>query len=115
MLKEFRYREQLYNVEMIQNGNSYLIRFFNGAVENYREPLSDLVVVYSPYGFLHLKGIGEDAVLSGFLNENYFTKDMVEDIIEFLVECLPEYRNCYLPYHIDFVSVSNYEEYNGEY
>ena len=59
--------------------------------------------------------IGEDAVLNGFLDKQYFSKDMIEDILSFLEDSIPDCKNIYLPYHIDFVSIADYDEYNGEY
>lgn len=55
-----------------------------------------------------MRRVGGDAVLSGILDARYFSKAMTEDI-------LPDCRNMYLPYHIDFASLSDYDEYNGEY
>ena len=115
MYQVFECQSFLYHVEIFQNEDSHLIRFFDGESERYREPLSDLVIAGPSYGFLHIKHVGEDAVLSGFLDRKYFSEDMVEDILDFLEEILPECRNCYLPYHLDFVTISGHEEYNGEY
>ena len=53
--------------------------------------------------------------MSGVLNEKYFAKNMTEDILCFLEDSLPQCRNVYFPYHIDFAAVTGYDEYNGEY
>ncbi len=40
---------------------------------------------------------------------------MMDDIITFLENSFPPCRGICFPYHIDFVTVSSYAEYNGEY
>ena len=54
-------------------------------------------------------------IMSGVLNEKYFSKNMTEDILCFLEDSLPKCRNVYFPYHIDFAAVTGCDEYNGEY
>ncbi len=115
MQKKFKSHECSYDAEFFLNENSCMIRFYDSKNEEYGEDLHDLVIVEPSYGFLLVQYIGEDAVLSGTLNEKYFSKDMVEDIICFLEDNLSRCRNIYFPYHIDFISVSDYDEYNGEY
>lgn len=53
--------------------------------------------------------------MSGILNKKYFQEEMVEDILNFLEDNFPKYKNTYQVYHIEFVSVSDSVEYNGEY
>ncbi len=95
--------------------DSYMIYFYEECNTQYCSPLSNLVIPPPTYGFLHLQFIGEDAILSGFLDKQHFSKEMVADILIFIEDALPKARNIYLPYHIDFVSISDCEEYNGEY
>ncbi len=104
-----------YNVEYFHSNNADMVRFFDTPKEAHSSPLSDLVIVEPSYGYILLQYIGDDAILSGSLNKEYFCEEMTEDIIEFLEESFPKIRNVYLPYHIDFFSVDKYDEYNGEY
>ena len=80
----FQSRGTTCDVEILGGEAAFLIRFYNSGDENYAEPLHDLVIAPSSYGFLTLKKVGGDGVL----------------------RC----RDIYLPYHIDFVSLTNYDE-----
>lgn len=104
-----------YNVEYFRSNNADMIRFYTAKNELYSDLLSDLVIVEPSYGYLLLQYIGNDVVLSGSLNREYFCEEMTEDIIQFLEDCFPKIKNIYMPYHIDFFSVDKYNEYNGEY
>lgn len=115
MQKKFTYNDQSYDVEYFHHEHSDLIRFYFAENEQYRDPLCDLVIVKPSCGYLLLQTIGSDAVLSGSLNSKYFNKEMTEGILEFLEVNFPLIKNAYLPYHIDFYTVANYDEYNGEY
>lgn len=115
MKTEFISHGHSYDVQFFQAENSCMIRFYDGNNEKYSKPLQDLVIVEPSYGVLLVQYIGDDAVLSGTLNEKYFSKDMTEELICFIEDNLPKCRNVYIPYHIDFVSISSYDEYNGEY
>lgn len=104
---------EIYNSNGGNDG--YVIRLFHGSEEKYSEPLSDLVIVPSCAGFLYLRFIGDDAVMSGLLDKRYFSENTADEIIGFLEEKFPELHNTYFPYHIDFVELTGYDEYNGEY
>ena len=114
----FQSRGTTCDVEILGGEAAFLIRFsimMDSGDENYAEPLHDLVIAPSSYGFLTLKKVGGDGVLSGFLDEQHFNRDIVDDIVTFIENTLPGCRDIYLPYHIDFVALTHYEEYNGEY
>lgn len=115
MQKIFRSRGKACSVDIFSCADAYIFRFYDGAQETWDKPLSDLVIVPSNYGFLYLKLLDGDAVLSGSLDAAYFSKDMVEDILLFVEDCVPACKDAYLPYHIDFAALSDYDEYNGEY
>lgn len=104
-----------FDAEIYGGKDGYVIRIFRGFEEKYSEPLSNLVIVPSCAGFLYLRFIGEDAVMSGLLDKRYFSENTVDEIILFLEEQFPGLRNAYFPYHIDFAEFTGYDEYNGEY
>ena len=101
--------------ELLSQGDTCLIRFFDSAQGRFSPPLHDLVIVPSSLGFLHLRRVGEDAVLDGLLDQRCFSPDMTEDLLSFLEEHIPWCKDVYLPYHIDFVALTAWDEYNGEY
>ena len=115
MQKIFHSHGCSYNVEYLCSDNADMIRFYGTQNESHSDQLSDLVIVTPSYGYLLLQYVGADAVLSGSLNKEYFCEEMTEDIIQFLEDSFPKIKNVYLPYHIDFFSVDEYNEYNGEY
>lgn len=115
MQKEFKSHGCVYDVEFFHSQNKDIVRFYDKSKEQYGDFLSNLVVVTPSYGFLLLQYIGDDVILSGTLNNKYFHKEMMGDLLDFLEDNFPQIRNTYQPYHMDFVSVSDYEEYNGEY
>lgn len=115
MQQIFHSHGRFYNVEYLCSGNADMVRFYDVQNESHSSPLNDLVIVTPSYGYLLLQYIGDDAILSGSLNKEYFCEEMTEDIILFLEDNFPKIRNVYLPYHIDFFSVNEYDEYNGEY
>lgn len=115
MQKTFISRGKACNVDIFSSNNSYIFRFYDGESEAWDKPLCNLAIVPSNYGFLYLRLLEGDAILSGCLDEAYFSKDMVEDILLFVEDCVPACKDAYLPYHIDFAALSDYDEYNGEY
>ncbi|MDE5599202.1 MAG: hypothetical protein K2J04_15410 [Lachnospiraceae bacterium] len=115
MQQIFHSHGRSYNVEYFCSDNADMVRFFDTQKESHASPLSDLVIVEPSYGYILLQYIGDDAILSGSLNKEYFCEEITDDIIEFLEESFPKIRNVYLPYHIDFFTVDKYDEYNGEY
>lgn len=115
MKRKFESNGCTYDVEIFQCGNTDIVRFYEERNEQYGEIFTDLVIATPSYGFLIIQYIAEDAVLTGTLNTKYFCEEMVNDIVTFLENNLPFCRNIYFPYHIDFVTVSSFTEYNGEY
>ncbi|MBQ7232169.1 MAG: hypothetical protein IJX07_02925 [Bacillales bacterium] len=115
MQQKFMSNGCVYDVEIFRCDNTDIVRFYEMQNEQYGEKISDLVIATPSYGFLLIKYIGGDAVLTGTLNRDYFCEEMVTDIMDFVEKNLPCCRNIYLPYHIDFVTIESSEEYNGEY
>lgn len=103
-----------FNAEIYDGKDGYVIRLYCGS-EEYSGSLSNLVIVPSCAGFLYLRFIGDDAVMSGLLDKRYFSENTTDEIIRFLEDRFPGLRGAYFPYHIDFVELSGYDEYNGEY
>lgn len=115
MQQKFKSNGCVYDVEIFHCGNTDIVRFYEMRNEQYGETISDLVMATPSYGFLLIKYIGDDAVLTGTLNRNYFCEEMVTDIMDFVEKNLFSCTKVYLPYHIDFVTIESSEEYNGEY
>ena len=115
MKKKFESCGHSFDAEFFPAESSCMIRFYDSKNEDFGGSLNDLVIAEPSYGFLLVQYIGDDAVMSGVLNEKYFSKNMTEDILCFLEDSLPQCRNVYFPYHIDFAAVTGYDEYNGEY
>ncbi len=115
MEQKFTSNGRVYDVEIFHCGNADIVRFYEAQNEQYGDNLSDLVIAVPSYGFLQIQYISDDAVLTGILNSEYFCKEMVTDIIDFLERNISSCRNIYLPYHIDFATIASSEEYNGEY
>lgn len=115
MQQKFESKGCVYDVEIFHCDNTDIVRFYEKRNEQYGEKLSDLVIATPSYGFLLIQYITGDTVLTGTLNTKYFCEEMVDDIVTFLENNLSSCRNIYLPYHIDFVTVSSFMEYNGEY
>lgn len=111
----FESNGHVYDVEIFHCGNTDIVRFYKERNEQYDKMLCNLVIATPSYGLLLIQYVGEDAVLTGTLNTKYFDEEMVSDIETFLEDNLPSCRNIYLPYHIDFVTISSSVEYNGEY
>ncbi len=115
MQRKFESNGCTYDVEIFQCGDTDIVRFYEERYEHHPETLNNLVIVTPPCGFLLIQYIGEDAVVAGTLNTEYFCEEMMDDIITFLENSFPPCRGICFPYHIDFVTVSSYAEYNGEY
>ena len=94
-----------FHVEYFYRDQAVMICFHAAKMKPYSGALSDLVIVEPSNGYLLLQYIGDDAILSGSLNQEYFCEEMIEDMIRFLEESFPKIKNVYLPYHIDFFSV----------
>ena len=84
-----------YNVEYFHSDKADMVRFYAAKNELYSDLLSNLVIVEPSYGYLLLQYIG--------------------NMIQFLEDSFPKIKNVYMPYHINFFSVDDYDEYNGEY
>ena len=115
MQNKFTSNGRMYDAEIFHCNNTDIVRFYETQNEQYRENLSNLVIATPSYGFLLIKYIGSDVVLTGTLNKEYFSEEMVNEILDFMEDTFPSCRNAYLPYHIDFYSTEFSETYNGEY
>lgn len=115
MVTQFKTNGFECNAEFYFNESSCVVRFYGPNTNVPCAPLTNLVIVPSCYGFLFLSYVGEVAILSGLLDQKHFSADMEEDILTFIEDNVSRCQNIYLPYHIDFVTMFDYVEYNGEY
>ena len=97
------------------NDKSFTIKFYNKEKEHSEDQICDYVLVDPRYGYMSLKFIGEDALLSRFLAENVFTDDIILEAIGFVESLSPHASNAYIPYNIMKVKISGTIEYNGEF
>ena len=115
-IMKFHFKQFICDVDVFQNEDGILLRFYDGTKEQIVEEIVNLVIVDSGYGFLCLKVKGEDGLISGYLNRDVFTSDdMVYAAVEFLKNLFPKFTGGYVPYHIDRVQFVDCIEYNGEY
>lgn len=94
---------------------SFVIKFFNKEKEHSEEQICDYVLVEPGFGYIYLKYKGEDALLSGFLDENTFTDEMIHIAIDFVESLSPYSNDAYIPHNIMKVKISGTVEYNGEF
>jgi len=66
------------------------------------------------YGYINLKFIGENAILTAFIAENIFTDEMILKAIDFVESLSPYASNTYIPHNIMKVKFSGTVEYNCE-
>ena len=88
MKKTFESCGHSFDAEFFPTESSCMIRFYDSKNEDFGGSLHDLVIAEPSYGFLLVQYIGDDAVMSGVLNEKYFSKNMTEDILCFLERCV---------------------------
>ena len=94
---------------------SFIIKFFDKNKEHSESEIKDYVVVDAGYGYISLKFKGEDALLSGFLDESIFTdENMIDSAIEFVESLSPFSKNAYIPYNVMTIKITGSIEYNGE-
>jgi len=98
------------------DSNSFIIKFFDLKKEHDAADIKDYVLVDPGYGYLCLKYKGEDALLSGFLEETIFnSEEIIAAAIDFVESLSPISSNAYIPHNIMKVSFTGSVEYNGEY
>ncbi len=74
MKKKFESCGHSFDAEFFPAESSCMIRFYDSKNEDFGGSLHDLVIAEPSYGFLLVQYIGDDAVMSGVLNEKYFRK-----------------------------------------
>lgn len=99
----------------LDDGKSFVIKFLNKEKEHSAERICDYVLVDPGLGYICLKYKGENALLSGFLDENTFTDEMIFRAIDFVESLSPYSNNAYIPHNIMKVKISGTVEYNGEF
>lgn len=104
------------DVDVFLKDQDIIIRFYDRSREQEEEEIINLVIVDPGFGYLCLKVKGEDALLSGYLDESIFqTNEIVDAAIEFIQDLSPSTKNCYMPYHVALFRRTSFIEYNGEY
>ncbi|GAB5526073.1 MAG: hypothetical protein Roseis2KO_39450 [Roseivirga sp.] len=103
------------NVDVFKNGKDTVVRFYDQSREPVEKEIIDFVEVDPGFGYLSLKFRGKEALLSGFLDEDFFaSQSSVETAIDFIKQLCPGAWNAYVPYHIRKMKYSDLIEYNGE-
>ncbi len=94
---------------------SFIIKFFNREREHKAHEIIDYVFVDPGFGYICLKFKGEDALLSGFLDERIFTDDSIIKAAIRYVESLSPFSDlAYIPHNIMKIKCTGSVEYNGE-
>ena len=104
------------DVDIFSKDQDLIIRFYDKSKEQEENEIINCVVVEPGFGYLCLKFKGEDGLLSGYLDENVFSSDvLVEAAIVFTENLSPLSEGAYIPHHVDRVKRTTFVEYNGEY
>ncbi len=96
-------------------GKDLVVRFYDASKEQTEAQIVNCVIVDPGYGYISLKFKGEDALLSGYLDERVFTDEMIHVAIDFVEQLSPHSSAAYIPHHVRKVAFTGYIEYNGEY
>lgn len=112
---KFRHDSFTCNVDVFYGGDDLVVRFYHKHIEQEANDIRDLVVVDPGFGFICLKCVGEDGLLSGFLDKNVFSESAVHKAIDFVQALSPRSGNAYIPCHVRLFGASGVIEYNGEY
>lgn len=95
---------------------SFVIRFFNKTKEHAEHEICDYVLVDPGFGYICLKFKGEDALLSGFLDETVFKDDnIINAAIDYAGSLSPFSGLAYIPHNVMKVKFTGSVEYNGEF
>lgn len=112
----FEYGDFSCSVDIFRNGEDIIVRFYDKSKEQEEKDIKDLVIVDPGYGYICLKFKGEDGLLSGFLDEDFFSNnEIIGEAVEFVENLSEKSKWAYIPHHIDRVKLTSYVEYNGEY
>lgn len=116
IVMEFRYKNHSCNVDVFRNNDNLVVKFFDQTKEHSADQIHDLVIVDPGYGYISLKFIGTDALLSGFLDETFFTsEEIINEAIDFVESLSEKSSGAYIPHHVVKFKRSGFVEYNGEY
>lgn len=98
------------------NEKSFIIKFFDQQKEHAAHQIVNYVLVDPGFGYICLKFKGEEALLSGFLNEAIFSNDlMISAAIEYVQSLSPFSDVAYIPHQVMKVTCTGSVEYNGEF
>ena len=113
----FKHQKFSCNTEKYElDADSFIVKFFNQEKEHEESEIKDYVLVDPGFGYICLKYKGEDALLSGFLDETIFnTEEIIDMAIDFVESLSPKSGRAYIPHNIMKVKFTGSVEYNGEY
>ncbi len=113
--KQDGYKEKECDVEIFKNDNGLVVKFFNKELEPDENKICDYVYVDAGYGYLSLKRKGEDGILSGFLNKDFFSNESIILQVRDFVELLdPDMEDAYVPYNFERIQKFDSLTWTGE-
>ena len=113
---KFHYNDFSCDVSVYWDNADLVVKFYDQAKEHREEQIVNLVIVDPGYGYISLKFIGQEALLSGYLEENIFSTDaIVNHAIEFVENLSPRSAEACIPHRVFRVKLTSCVEYNGEY
>ena len=112
---KFQHESFACDVDVFYRGDDLVVRFYHKYKEQGANDIRDMVVVDPGFGFICLKVVGDEGLLSGYLDQNVFSEDSVLKAIDFVLTLSPRSGDAYIPYHVRLFGSSRIIEYNGEY
>ena len=109
---KFTYKKFSCDTEKYELKNKgFIIKFFDET--KIQKEMVNYVLADPGFGYISVRFVGQDALLSGFMDEKIFTEEMVDEVVEFVYSMIP--NPGYIPYNVMRVKFTDAIEYNGEY
>ena len=113
---KFQFQDASCDVDVFRHEHDLVVRFYDQTKEHSADELCNLVIVDPGYGYISMKYKGTNALLSGFLDAQFFdSDDMMNAAIEFVESLSPLSADAYIPHHVRRFRDVGYIEYNGEF
>ena len=113
--KQDGYEEKECDVEIFKNKSGLVVKFYNKEIEPDENKISDYVYVDAGYGYLSLKRKGEDGILSGFLNKEFFSNtSIILQVRDFVKLLDPQIEDAYVPYNFERIQKFDSLTWTGE-